>query len=332
MRGARQAPEELRHPMGAAGHHRRTEVMRAGHHVRDDLGVGGIGDRWLEDTDHGGDARTEADGLADHGRVAVERGDPEPVREDRGARGSGPVVLGVQQTAEHRMKAHHLEERATDDASFHNAGLGAETNQREIDRGEIPEGADGRDARLEVVDFGHRERRVLRAKSRRALANVDQSIFIAIDERAEKHASNDAEDRGVGADAESERDHDGGRQALRTAEGAQGNSHVASERRGRVEPAAVPDAPHRVADRRGVSQFPQRGQASGFGILAAIDSFFHAEGQMSPDFVVQLTFVGAHGYSSPACAGFMMRPIAFTSCDQRSRSRNSWALPVAVSR
>ena len=145
-RPGRQAAEELRHPVGAAGDHRRPEVMRAGHHVRDDLGVGRIRDRWLEDADHGGGARTEADGLADHGRVAVERGGPEPVREDRRARRLGTIVVRVQQTAEHGAQAHHVEERPADDARFHHAGLAAETNHREVDRGEVAECADAGDA------------------------------------------------------------------------------------------------------------------------------------------------------------------------------------------
>jgi hypothetical protein len=67
-----QAAEELGHPVSAAGDHGRAKVMRAGHHVRDNLSVGRIRHRWLEDADHRGGAWTEADRLADHGAVAVE--------------------------------------------------------------------------------------------------------------------------------------------------------------------------------------------------------------------------------------------------------------------
>src|SRR5437667_1366109 len=91
-------------------------------------------------------ARTEADGLADDARVAVERGRPEPVGEDRRARRPGAIVLRVQQATEHGAQAHHVEERAADDARLHHAGLTAETNHREVDRREVTEGADGRDA------------------------------------------------------------------------------------------------------------------------------------------------------------------------------------------
>ena len=222
--------------------------MRARHHVRDDLGVRRIGDRWLEDADHRGGARTEADGLADHGRVAVERGRPEPVREDRRARRLGTIVLRVQQAAEHRAKAHHLEERPVDDARLDHAGLVAEANHREVHGRKIAESADGGDTRLDVVDLRHRERHVLGADSRSALADVDQAIFVAIDERTEQHAADDAEDRGVGADAERERHHDGGGQALGTQERAQGEPDVPSKGR---RPPRTSGCARRDASNRG---------------------------------------------------------------------------------
>ena len=193
------------------------------------------------------------------------------MREDRRARRLGTIVLRVQQTAEHRAKAHHVEERPADDARLDHAGLVAEANHREVHGREVAERADGGDARLDVVDFRHRERHVLGADAGRALADVDQAIFVAIDERTQQHAADDAEDRGVGADAERERHHDGGGETLRAPERAQRDAHVPPEGRGRVEPAAEPDAPHRLADRRDVAEFPQRGQAGGFGILAVLD-------------------------------------------------------------
>ena len=141
----RQAPEKLRHAVRAPGDHRRPEVMRARHHVRDDLGGGRIRHGRLEHADHGGGPRTEANRLADHGRVAVERDGPEAMREDRRAGRVGAVVACVQQATEHGAKAHHVEERAADHARLHDARL-AEAEHREVDRREISEGGDGRDA------------------------------------------------------------------------------------------------------------------------------------------------------------------------------------------
>ena len=48
----------------------------------------------------------------------------------------------------------------------------------------------------------------------RALADVDEPVFVAIDERPQEDAADDAEDGGVGADAERQRDDDGDGQTL----------------------------------------------------------------------------------------------------------------------
>ena len=100
----------------------------------------------------------------------------------------------------------------------------------------------GRGPRLEVVDLGHRERRVRDADARRALADVDQAILAAIDERPQQHAADDAEDRGVGADAERQRHDNRGGESLGASERAQADAHVLPKGNDGVEPAAVPDA------------------------------------------------------------------------------------------
>ena len=132
------------------------------------------------------------------------------------------------------------------------------------------------------------------AEAGRALADVDQPIFVAIDERPQQHAADDAEDGGVGADAERERDDDGEREALGAQQRAQRDAHVLSKRLGRVEPAAAPDAPHRLARQRDVAELPQRGETRGVGILAAIDALLDAEREVAADLVVEVALVGAH--------------------------------------
>ena len=92
----RQPAEELRHAMRAARHHRRAQVMRAGHDVGDDLGVGRIRHRRLEHADDRRGARAERDRLADHRRIAVRATSS---RSDRSApprpRPSGPSSCGL---------------------------------------------------------------------------------------------------------------------------------------------------------------------------------------------------------------------------------------------
>ena len=67
------------------------------------------------------------------------------------------------------------------------------------------------------------------AEAGRALTDVDQPILVAIDQRPQQHAADDAEDRGVGADAERERDDDGGGEAFGAQERAQADAHVLHE-------------------------------------------------------------------------------------------------------
>src|SRR4029453_1411586 len=128
----------------------------------------------------------------------------------------------------------------------------------------------GRDALFEVVDFWYRERHVVSADARRALTDVDQAIFVAIDERPEKHAPDDAEDRRVGADAQCERDDDCCGEALGASESAQSEPNVLREYACHVEPAIAPDISNRIARQPHVPElFPPRAP-SRRGILAGL--------------------------------------------------------------
>ena len=139
---ARRKPaEELRHPMLAAGHHRRRQMMRAGDDVGDELGLGRIRHGRLEDADNGRRAGAEANGLAEHLRIAVERGGPEAVRQHRRARRVLPIVARAEQAADHRAQPHHLEVRPADDAGANDARL-AEADHGEVDGGEVAERGD----------------------------------------------------------------------------------------------------------------------------------------------------------------------------------------------
>ena len=244
----RQAAEQLGHAVGAFGHHRRAEVMWTGHHVRDDLRLLRIGHGRLEHADHGGGARTDADGLADDTRVAVEGGGPETMCEDHRTRGRGTVVGGAEQAAEHGPEPHDLEERPVDDSGLHHTRLAeVESHHREVDGGEIAERGDGGGARLEVGDLRNGEGQVLGADALGALADVDQAVLIAIDQGHEEHGPHHAENRRVGPDAEGEGHDHGDGQALGAHEGAQGKPDVPSKALGRVEPAPWPDTSNGAA-------------------------------------------------------------------------------------
>ena len=124
--------------------------------------------------------------------------------------------------------------------------------------------------------------------------DVNKPILAAVDERPQQHAADHAEDCGVGADAERERDHDRGGQALGAQERSQADPHVLRKRVGHVEPAAVPHAPHFLAQVRHVAELPQRREAGGLRILAAVDPFLDVDRQVAADFVVEVVLVGSH--------------------------------------
>ena len=56
----RKAAEQLRHPMHAAVHHRRVEMMGTGDDVGDDFSLGGIRHRRLDHADDGRGAIAQA--------------------------------------------------------------------------------------------------------------------------------------------------------------------------------------------------------------------------------------------------------------------------------
>ena len=67
-----------------------------------------------------------------------------------------------------------------------------------------------------------------------------------------------------------------------------------AERLGRVEPAAVPDAAHRIAHGGDVAELAQRREARRLRILAALDPLLDAEREVAADFVVEFAIVGTH--------------------------------------
>ena len=62
-----------------------------------------------------------------------------------------------------------------------------------------------------------------------ALADVDQAVLVAVDQRPQQHAADDAEDGGVGADAERQREDDGDGQALDPGQRPQREAEVGDE-------------------------------------------------------------------------------------------------------
>ena len=101
--------------------------------------------------------------------------------------------------------------------------------------------------RPQILQLRHREVRVRHADARRALADVDEAVGVAVDQRPQQHAADDAEDRRVGADPQRQRDDDGDGQALGSGERPKGDSKVGdpahSARAGPVMGPRIPFQP-----------------------------------------------------------------------------------------
>ena len=93
-----------------------------------------------------------------------------------------------------------------------------------------PIGGDGLQPAAQVLDFRNRERGVLCIDAGSALPDVDQPALIAIDERPQQDATHDAEDGGVGADAERQRQNDRDRESLDAREGTQSDFEILKKR------------------------------------------------------------------------------------------------------
>jgi hypothetical protein len=79
------------------------------------------------------------------------------------------------------------------------------------------------------LNFGNRERRVFGASAARTLPDVNQSIFVTVDERFQQHAAHDAKNGRVGAYAQGQSEHDRSGQALGSCERAESKLDVLQE-------------------------------------------------------------------------------------------------------
>src|SRR4029077_11621853 len=229
-----EATEEFGHAMDAPGDHGGGKMMRAGHHVGDDLRIFGIRDGGFEHADDGGGAfanAAETKGFPEDRGIFLKGGRPETVRENNDAGCVGTVVLRFNETPEDRMKAHHVEIGAVDYSGPNFARL-AEADHGETDGGELAEGAEGLDAGAQIVDLGNGKRGVIVADAKGALPDVDEPVLVTIDEGLEEDAADECEDGSVGTDAERQgKDHDD-RKPASAQERVKRNSQIAEKRHG----------------------------------------------------------------------------------------------------
>src|SRR5262245_1625563 len=195
--------------MDAHGDHGGREMMRAARHIRDDFGLLGIWDARFEHTNDRRVAITfnaaEVNRLANYGRISIERVGPKTIRENDNALSLGTVVFRPYESPKHGTQAHHLEIRPVDHTAIQFARF-AEANHGKRNGGKVAKLAEALDPLLQVSNFRHRPRAVFGAYTQRALPDVNQPIFIAIDQRLDEHAANKRENGGVGSNTQRQRD------------------------------------------------------------------------------------------------------------------------------
>jgi hypothetical protein len=159
------------------------------------------------DTDHGGLHAVDHEPLADDGRISMKPIGPRCPAQDRHrcTRGAERVVLGTEQPADGRRRAEHREVVADNVFAVDRVGVDAvrtemETGRRHTDQ--IREHV-GLIAKSLVVLPGVRVGRRL-ARIRVLAEELDEVARIPHWQRAEHQGVDQAEDGGVGADAQSE--------------------------------------------------------------------------------------------------------------------------------
>ena len=187
--------------MHAALHHHRAHVVRADHHVEQRVDAVGKERRGLKNADDGHRRAVQPQLLADDARVAAEALHPAFVREHHDGRNARPVVARPREPAEHRREPHDLEVVAGDEPRLdaHGAFVALEraastANIRRCRR------AIWRRRGSRALP-GTEKAMLAPPRSVHRLSQVDQPVAVAVRQRLEQHAADDAEDRGVGADA-----------------------------------------------------------------------------------------------------------------------------------
>ena len=161
---------------------------------------------------------------ADGGRIPAVAPQPGAVRQQRRAGGAGAILVGGEQAAEGGTDAEHRQQvrRHPDRAdAFRLAAAGQVVVAADGER-DVGEGAGAAD--VEVLRG--REPVLGDAQARRSVPEDDEAIGIGVGQRAEEQRAGDAEDRGVGADAERQRQDGGDGHTRRGRQRAPGVSQI----------------------------------------------------------------------------------------------------------
>jgi hypothetical protein len=136
--------------------------------------------------------------------------------------------LRSDETAENWVETHDVKISAVDDAGLDFARF-TEADHGKADSRKIAKRSEGVDSGFDVLEFRDGEIYVPIADTQGTLEDVDEAMLVRVDEWAKEDAAYEAEDGGVGADAESKSQDDGESQTLGARERTKGKSQILSE-------------------------------------------------------------------------------------------------------
>src|SRR5262245_22004947 len=203
-------------------------MVLAVHQVEQHLYAVGEKRRGLQNADDRDRHPIECHSTADDRRVAAEVTHPVFVRKHSDSLCSATIIRRQRHSAEDRRESHHLEEVSGDQTDVDSDG----STLRLLHHGPrrvLRDTGERRNARAKIANLRHREREIRLPRSTRRVPEIDQSVTVAIWERLQEDATNDAENRRVGTDAERQREYDDGGESRAVSERAKRESHVGRE-------------------------------------------------------------------------------------------------------
>ena len=159
---------------------------------------------------------------AEHRAVAAEARLEEAVVQQRDARRARRVIRRRHEPAQRRPHAEELEIVAAHQRSVHALGVAPARHGERRPRVVDPDVLEPALPLSPVLEVGIRDERPVAARPR--LPQHHQPVRLAVGQGREHHAVDDAEDRGVGADAERQGDHRDGGECRLPAQRAQGKA------------------------------------------------------------------------------------------------------------
>ncbi len=232
------------------------------------------------------------EGAADDRRVPAELVHPVAVAQHEHRVGSRLILALAEGATEVRSHAEDVEEVGGNHAGLDPARL-AVAQEDEGHRVILDDAFERSALRPIVAELGHREAGVLYPRERGGLLEKDEPLALAVRQRPQQHATDHAEDGGVGPDPERQREQRDERVAGAVLERANGVAEILGETHHRRSPRLGSDGPAGGAaaiglDRRHVAEGLDRRGPRRSGAVPGFDQLPRSHVQVEFDLAVDV--------------------------------------------